>query len=169
VPYGTGIIRGMALTFSKFFTKPITLQYPKEKRVLPERSRGELYLNRFEEGNLKCRACFICVKTCPDGLIDIQTTRFESGEIMIEDWRWESHTCMFCGLCRDSCPYDALHMNAEYELSKYNLDALWRSLVKHEMADRPKREPKPAVPPEEQVGPWADHGDGKAEPEEATT
>jgi NADH-quinone oxidoreductase subunit I len=147
VPYGTGIARGMALVFSRMFTKPITVQYPKEKRELPERTRGALYLSRNETGRLKCRACFICQKTCPDGLIDILTTRLESGEVMIDDWRWESAACMFCGLCRDSCPWDALHMNKEYELSTYRYDVLWRSLAQHEKADLPARRPRAAREP----------------------
>jgi len=32
--------------------------------------------------------------------------------------------CMFCGLCVEACPYDALHMGSNFERSKYERDAL---------------------------------------------
>ncbi len=34
------------------------------------------------------------------------------------------HNCVFCGLCVDACPFDALFMTNEYELSSYDKMAL---------------------------------------------
>src|SRR3990170_1919665 len=39
-----GLVRGMALTFRHALKKPITLQYPEEKRILPPRVRAALRL-----------------------------------------------------------------------------------------------------------------------------
>ena len=32
--------------------------------------------------------------------------------------------CMFCGLCVEACPYDALHMGSQFERSMYERDSL---------------------------------------------
>ncbi len=34
------------------------------------------------------------------------------------------HNCVFCGLCVDACPFDALDMTNEYELSAYDKESL---------------------------------------------
>ncbi|HXW95233.1 MAG TPA: 4Fe-4S binding protein [Nitrososphaerales archaeon] len=34
------------------------------------------------------------------------------------------HNCVFCGLCVDACPFDALDMTNDYELSAYDKMAL---------------------------------------------
>jgi ferredoxin len=34
------------------------------------------------------------------------------------------HNCVFCGLCVDACPFDALYMTNDYELSAYDKSAL---------------------------------------------
>jgi ferredoxin len=34
------------------------------------------------------------------------------------------HNCVFCGLCVDACPFDALWMTNDYELSAYDKEAL---------------------------------------------
>lgn len=34
------------------------------------------------------------------------------------------HNCVFCGLCVDACPFDALYMTDEYELSAYDKTGL---------------------------------------------
>jgi len=34
------------------------------------------------------------------------------------------HNCVFCGLCVDACPFDALYMTNEYELSAYDKNGL---------------------------------------------
>jgi NADH-quinone oxidoreductase subunit I len=33
--------------------------------------------------------------------------------------------CMFCGLCVEACPYDALYMGRSYEEAKYSRRLLW--------------------------------------------
>lgn len=135
MPFGTGLARGMAVTFSKLFTKPITTQYPKEKWQVAERSRGELHLRRWEDGSLKCVACQLCARACPDSLIDIETTKLEDGTQLLTSWKWESYACMFCGLCADACPWDSLEMTGAYELGRYRFDLLWRYLAEDEPVD----------------------------------
>ena len=44
------LIQGMSITLKYFFRKPITLQYPKEKRQPYERFRGAQQLVKDENG-----------------------------------------------------------------------------------------------------------------------
>src|SRR5881296_3630408 len=45
--------------------KPITLQYPHEKRILPDSYRGMLALLRYDDGTEKCVGCDLCEHACP--------------------------------------------------------------------------------------------------------
>ena len=43
---------------------------------------------------------------------------------------------MFCGLCVEACPYDALHMGTQFERSKYVRDELIIGLDELNSADK---------------------------------
>jgi NADH-quinone oxidoreductase subunit I len=157
--YGTGILRSMGIAFKNFFFRPtITLQYPHEKMELPERSRGAVVPTFDEDGNPKCRACLACVRACPDFVLQLElTTDPETKTKHIDEFTYEVAACMFCGLCVETCPFDALEMSNEYELALTDREPLHYSLLhdvpaamppKRDAADRPKPNaaPKAADP-----------------------
>ena len=39
------LLVGMGVTFKNMLSKPVTFQYPEQKRVMPERYRGRHFLN----------------------------------------------------------------------------------------------------------------------------
>ena len=47
--------------------------------------------------------------------------------------------CMFCGLCEDACPVDALELTQDYEMANYTRnESIWdRSALEH--GPEPKR------------------------------
>ncbi|MEP6933919.1 MAG: NADH-quinone oxidoreductase subunit NuoI, partial [Nitrospirota bacterium] len=52
------ILVGMKATISHLIHyRPITLQYPHEKRTLPDTYRGMLALLRYDDGTEKCVGC----------------------------------------------------------------------------------------------------------------
>ena len=67
--YGTGIVRSLILSIRQMMRGTITVQYPHEKLVLPERARWSVAITLDEEGSHKCTACRACEKACPDHVI----------------------------------------------------------------------------------------------------
>jgi formate hydrogenlyase subunit 6/NADH:ubiquinone oxidoreductase subunit I len=51
--------------------KPITIQYPHEKRLLPENYRGMLALLQYDDGTEKCVGCDRCEATRPSRVISV--------------------------------------------------------------------------------------------------
>ncbi|MEY4388673.1 MAG: NADP-reducing hydrogenase subunit HndA [Chloroflexota bacterium] len=71
---GSGIVRGMALTLTRFFQPKRTVMYPEAKPDIPPRNRGRLELVTDEHGTLKCETCFQCAQACPIECIDMGGT-----------------------------------------------------------------------------------------------
>ena len=85
------------------------------------RFRGEEF-TWYEE---RCTGCASCAKYCPLGIIRIVTdpsgTFVQEGEKYgIDVFDIDIGRCMFCGLCVEACPYDALHMGSGFEEGRYS-------------------------------------------------
>jgi len=137
--YGYGIWRSMVLAFRNFRRKPITVQYPHEKLVLPERARWAVAQKLDEDGNHKCTACLACERACPDYVIKIDVTQAEDRSKHIDRWHYEIGACMMCGLCVEACAFDAIWMSHNYELARIKREDLDVDLLFDVPAAAPKR------------------------------
>jgi formate dehydrogenase beta subunit len=67
--FGSGLIRGLSVTFKNLLKRPVTVQYPEQKLVVSRRERGTILAWSAD----KCTGCYTCEHACPHDCIDIQT------------------------------------------------------------------------------------------------
>lgn len=119
------ILRGLRLTLTHFFKKPVTVFYPEQKREVSPRFRGLHALSLDEDGFEKCVGCGLCAKICPSDAIVVdaaETTEeepYSRAERYAKDYVIDIGRCIFCGYCVDACPTEALSMTPRYELADY--------------------------------------------------
>ncbi|MBN2241236.1 MAG: NADH-quinone oxidoreductase subunit I [Acidobacteria bacterium] len=123
------IVSSMAIAGRHLFTPSVTLQYPKEKWLLPERSRMRL-MNKIED----CIGCGQCARSCPTECILVKTEKRgkEEAPVFASDgtakklrtyvFDIDMALCCYCGLCTFACPTQCLIMTGEYEYSVYDKD-----------------------------------------------
>ncbi len=119
--YGLGVLKGLMVTFKHIFKPPFTVQYPEEVRPIPPRARTNLIW--FEE---RCTGCSTCAQACPDGCILVATSPGEGGELKVDRFEIDFRICMYCGLCTEACPYQAIQAGGTYKDVTEDLDSMYR-------------------------------------------
>ncbi len=121
------IVKGLGVTVKHlFFAKPVTEQYPHQKRTLPEGYRGVIVHLRYDDLTEKCVGCSLCEAACPSHCITVV-----SGEDphmpqrrIAKEYILDVTKCVFCGFCVQACPVDALASSPEYEMATGNKRSL---------------------------------------------
>ena len=137
-----------------------------DKMPQHSRFRGE----EFSWYEQRCTGCASCAKYCPLGIIEIVTDpngqQMQEGQNYgIEVFDIDIGRCMFCGLCVEACPYDAIHMGSGFEEGKYERDQLVIDLQHLKSAPkrpstwyRPQLESDQYTPTEGRQASWKDVG-----------
>lgn len=102
--------------------RPVTIQYPHEKRSLPDNYRGMLALLRYDDGTEKCVSCDLCEAACPSRVISVISAEVPGEPVKryAKEYYMDMTRCLFCGMCVQACPVDALAMTQEFEWSVYD-------------------------------------------------
>jgi NADH-quinone oxidoreductase subunit I len=125
---GTGLLKGLLVTLKTAMRPSITEQYPDEMPDLPPRTRGVIAL---KEAN--CTVCYKCSRECPDWCIYLdahkETHEPASGGRarsvkVLDRFAIDYALCMYCGICVEVCPFDALFWSPEFEYSEYDLNEM---------------------------------------------
>jgi NADH-quinone oxidoreductase subunit I len=124
-----GLLKGLGVTLKTMLTPATTRQYPHVKPELPPRTRGVIAL--MEEN---CTVCMLCARECPDWCIYIDShkdyvpPKQEGGRAttrnMLDRFAIDFALCMYCGICVEVCPFDALFWSPEFEYSTYSIREL---------------------------------------------
>lgn len=98
-----------------------TVEYPDERLPVYERFRVlPMLIYDDEDGNVRCTCCNICAKVCPPQCIWMTQAKGTKGVVPLpEDFFIDMDVCMNCGLCSEYCPFDAIKMDQNFELSNY--------------------------------------------------
>ncbi len=123
---GLGLLKGMLVTAKHLFKRTAVIQYPDEKQDLPARTRGVIAL---KEEN--CTVCMLCARECPDWCIYIDShkeelpPKREGGRArkrnVLDRFAIDYALCMYCGICVEVCPYDALFWSREFEYAEFDI------------------------------------------------
>jgi NADH-quinone oxidoreductase subunit I len=126
---GTGLLKGLAVTIKHLGKRPVTQMYPHERPDLAPRTRGVIAL--MDEN---CTVCMLCSRECPDWCIYIDSHKEsvpaakEGGRSrtrnVLDRFAIDFSLCMYCGICVEVCPFDALWWSPEFEYAEYSIDGL---------------------------------------------
>jgi NADH-quinone oxidoreductase subunit I len=99
------------------------------EHAVPPRSRGVISL--VEEN---CTVCMLCARECPDWCIHIEghTETLPADEVhrrtrtenVLDRFAIDFSLCLYCGICIEVCPFDALHWSPEHEYAGTSLTEL---------------------------------------------
>jgi NADH-quinone oxidoreductase subunit I len=123
---GSGLLAGMATTAKTMLRPARTSEYPDIKPPLPPRSRGVIAL--LAEN---CTVCMLCARECPDWCIYIESHKetvpaTEPGgrdrqRNMLDRFAIDFSLCMYCGICIEVCPFDALFWSPQFEYAEFDI------------------------------------------------
>jgi NADH-quinone oxidoreductase subunit I len=122
--------KGLSITFKNYLEKPVTTQYPEQKRRVPDRTRGRHVLHRYEDGLERCVGCLLCQGTCPAGAIYIEAEENETdspvskGERHAKVFDVDLLRCIYCGHCEMACPTNAITLENNTALAGFTRDSL---------------------------------------------
>ncbi len=126
---GKGLLKGLGVTLKTMLRPAVTQQYPHTKPDLHPRTRGVIAL--MEEN---CTVCMLCSRECPDWCIYIESHKEttppakEGGRArtrnVLDRFAIDFALCMYCGICIEVCPFDALFWSPEFEYSTYRIAEL---------------------------------------------
>jgi len=126
MPKLPGLVKGLGVTLNTLVRTTTkgsnTVQYPHEKETPPIRARGVIALR---EDN--CTSCMLCARSCPDWCIYIEGHKELAP---LDRFDIDYALCMYCGICVEVCPFDALFWSPEYEYSEPHIADLLHDKAK---------------------------------------
>jgi NADH-quinone oxidoreductase subunit I len=111
----TELLGGMWVTWRKFWTPKVTVNYPEEKTPMSPRFRGLHALRRYPNGEERCIACKLCEAVCPAVCITIDSDVSQDGTRRTTRYDIDLFKCIYCGFCEEACPVDAIVLTRIHE------------------------------------------------------
>lgn len=144
------LIAGLGITIRAFFSRIVTVQYPREVIDITPTYRGHIELVPDPHtGEPKCISCGTCAMACSSNCITVEgePLEIEREPFHVTGWppaisvpmekkrapgyieaierppvlfRLDFTKCSLCGLCVDVCPVKAIDFSQRYNLAGYS-------------------------------------------------
>ncbi len=134
--YFTDGLRAMRVTLTNLLRPVTTVEFPKVIRERAERYRSSFALLHDEQGDELCIGCLQCERICPSQVIAIKFGGKRESPITgkkrgyADDFILDMSACIFCELCVQVCPTDAIVMTREPEVPTYSREELVLTMAK---------------------------------------
>ena len=125
-------LKGLSITIKHVYdVKPVTIEYPEVREVLPEGSRSRLF-NDVQN----CISCDQCAVACPVDCIyiaskprpkDAEKIKTSNGTPIrreLTQYTIDTSLCCYCGLCTTVCPTESLTHTTDHEYASYTVDQM---------------------------------------------
>ena len=125
-------LKGLSITIKYVYdVKPVTVEYPEVREVLPEGSRSRLF-NDVQN----CISCDQCAVACPVDCIyiaskprpkDAEKIKTSNGTPIrreLTQYTIDTSLCCYCGLCTTVCPTESLTHTTDHEYASYTIDQM---------------------------------------------
>lgn len=121
---GSGSTEGLAAASTALPDAVSGRQVQEVPPALPPRSRGVIALL-----TQNCTSCMLCVRECPDWCIYIDS-HTETVEVpgarsrkrhVLDRFAIDFSLCMYCGICIEVCPFDALYWSPEFAYAECDI------------------------------------------------
>src|SRR2546421_697705 len=122
---GGGLAKGLAGTLKTMGHPAHTPQYPDTPPHLPPRSPGGI-----APVGKKFTVWMLCAPGCPDWCIYIDSHKEEvvlpgaaraRQRNVLDRFAIDFSLCMYCSICIEACPFDALFWSPEFEYAEYDI------------------------------------------------
>ena len=123
------VLKGLWITIGHVFRNIVypkkqfrTIEYPDQRKPMPENYKGAHRLTLRPDGKVKCVACMCCPTVCPARCITIVAGEDPNDPIekFPISFDIDMMRCIYCGFCVEACPKDAIRMDTGlYEISSF--------------------------------------------------
>ena len=145
------LVKGLRITGAFFFSKQVTVHYPRAcmDNLAPSRGPVELVPHPEDPASPLCIACMTCASTCPTGAISVLRKKAPKPVDVAPDENKTAHKapkgpskftydytlCCQCGLCAENCPKRAIRFSgnpycASINKKDFEFDLLDKIMVK---------------------------------------
>ena len=123
------VFKNFIVNVGNVFRRPLTVNFPKERIVIPEGSKGMIHIKLdLDTLEIICEGCGQCAEICPKKCIIIKKDKQGKGG-HIADFVFDAGRCTFCGNCIEACRLKAMDMSYKYQLAELNRkDLLYEKL-----------------------------------------
>ena len=109
-----GTLKAMWIVGKHMFQKPVTTQYPEERKPMPDRFRFRIFLSLDD-----CVGCTLCEQVCPNLSIHMNKVERENPRNKRKIYPDVNFgTCTVCRNCEEICPTDAIYLTHVFETSR---------------------------------------------------